>query len=124
MSNVTELKKDAMEFDAIDGVPVEKPEETPEEEVKSEKKRGVFRTIGHYAAAPFRFVGRKLKENPGSAVVGATIGGGLVLGGKALIDFIKDRRSGGEEEPVEIEDTGEEEVQNEDYTTDDIDEAM
>lgn len=123
MSNVTELKKDAMEFEAIDGVPVEKPEETPEE-VKTEKKRGVFRTIGHYVAAPFRFVGRKLKENPGSAAVGATLGGGLVLGGKALIDFIKDRRSSGEEDAVEIEDTGEI-VRDEAYETDDnIDEAM
>ena len=120
MSNVTELKKDAMEFEAIDGVPVEKPEEKPEE-VKAEKKRGVFRTIGHYAAAPFRFVGRKLKENPGSAAVGATLGGGLVLGGKALIDFIKDRRSGGEEDAIEIEDTGEV-VQEEAYETDDVDE--
>lgn len=115
--------KPSMEIVEIDGTPVDQEEEVHEEVTETKEKRGLFKTVGHAIAAPFKFVGRKIKENPGSAAVGGVIGGATALGAKFAWDHFRGRRSD-DEEPIEIEDTGEEEVQNEDYTTDDIDEAM
>lgn len=101
-------KKDDMTFEAIDGNPVPQPEE-PEEpnnnEEKTEDKPGIFKKAIHVITAPARWVGRKLKEAPASAVVGGVIGGGLTLGGKVIYDhFVKKGSTDtDEDETVETE---------------------
>ena len=115
--------KPNMEIVEVDGKPVETEEEVHEEVKTEEKKRGFFRTVGHAIAAPFRYVGRKIKENPGAAAVGGVIGGATVLGGKfAFNHFIKGRRTEDDDEYIETDDLGEEEVAS--IETDDVDEAM
>ncbi len=87
-----EKMKNGMEIVEIDGEPVEpkEPEEEPKDEEATEEKKGFFKTVGHVVTAPARWVGRMIKKSPGSAVVGAVIGGGAALGGKLLFDhFVK-----------------------------------
>lgn len=115
--------KPNMEIVEIDGTPVDQEEEVHEEVTETKEKRGFFKTVGHAIAAPFKFVGRKIKENPGSAAVGGVIGGATVLGAKFAWDhFVKGRHADDEEECIESEDLGEESVEAE--TDDNIDEAM
>lgn len=116
--------KPNMEIVEIDGTPVDQEEVHEEVKETKEEKKGFFRTVGHAIAAPFKFVGRKIKENPGSAAVGGAIGGATVLGAKFAWDhFIKGRHADDEEERIESEDLGEEPVE-EVETDDSIDEAM
>lgn len=115
--------KPNMEIVEVDGTPVDQEEEVHEEVTETKEKRGFFKTVGHAIAAPFKFVGRKIKENPGSAAVGGVIGGATALGAKFAWDhFVKGRHADDEEEYVETEDLGEEE--SVEVETDDIDEAM
>lgn len=115
--------KPNMEIVEIDGTPVDQEEELHEEVTETKEKRGVLKTIGHAIATPFRFVGRKIKENPGSAAVGGVIGGATALGAKFAWDhFVKGRHSD-DEEYIESEDLGEEPV-TEEACEEEIDEAM
>lgn len=114
--------KPNMEIVEIDGTTVDQEEEVHEEVTETKEKRGFFKTVGHAIAAPFKFVGRKFKENPGSAAVGGVIGGATALGAKFAWDhFVKGHHTD-DEECIESEDLGEEPV--EEVETDDIDEAM
>ena len=116
-----EKNKPEMEIVAIDGEEVTKEEEV-HEEVETSQKRGFFRTVGHAIIAPWKFVGRKIKENPGSAAVGGVIGGTTVLGAKFAWDhFFKGRKTEDDEEYIENEDLGE---VIEPVETNDIDEAV
>ena len=69
-----------------------KPEEEEQVEVVTEEKRGFFGTVWHYATAPARWVGRKLKESPAAALIGGVGGAGLALGGKALYDYFASKK--------------------------------
>lgn len=112
-----------MEIVEINGEPVDQSEETEKEVKETKENRGFFRTVGHAIAAPFKFVGRKIKENPASAAVGGAIGGATALGAKFAWDhFVKGRHSDDEDDVIEIEDLGET-VDAEDET-DDIDETV
>ena len=89
---MSEKMKNGMEIVEIDGQPVQPEEpETPEkDEEATEEKKSFFKTVGHVITAPARWVGRMIKKSPGSAAVGAVIGGGAALGGKLLFDhFVK-----------------------------------
>lgn len=102
-----EKMKNGMEIVEIDGQPVQPEEpETPEkDEEVTEEKKSFFKTVGHVVTAPARWVGRMLKKSPGSAAVGAVIGGGAALGGKMLYDhFIKGRMDPGEGDETVDED--------------------
>ena len=93
-----------------------KPEEE-QVEVVTEEKRGFFGTVWHYATAPARWVGRKLKESPAAAVIGGVGGAGLALGTKALYDHFTNKKG-----EVEIETDF---VDNNDAAADsDMDEAV
>lgn len=117
-----------MEFEAIDGIPVPEIPEIPEETENDEevKKVSVFRKVGHVISAPFRFVGRMIKKSPGSAVVGAAIGGAAGVGGKMLYDhFVK--KAGGDAGYEPETDEYENDMSNVvefTHPTDDVDEAM
>lgn len=113
--------KPNMEIVEIDGTPVDQEEEVHEEVTETKEKRGFFKTVGHAIAAPFKFVGRKIKENPGSAAVGGAIGGATALGAKFAWDYFKGRHTD-DEECIESEDLSEEPVEIE--TDDNIDEAV
>ena len=114
--------KPSMEIVEIDGTPVDQEEEVHEEVTETKEKRGFFKTVGHAIAAPFKFVGRKIKENPASAAVGGVIGGATALGAKFAWDHFRGHHSD-DEECVESEDLGEAVV--DDVEADDnIDEAM
>lgn len=100
-------KEDNMTFVAVDGQPVpqpEEPEEPKNDEEKTEDKPHGFKKVIHVITAPARWVGRKLKEAPASALVGGMIGGGVTLGVKAIYDhFAKGNTDSGEDETGEDE---------------------
>lgn len=86
------MKNEGMEIVEIDGKPVqpEEPETSENDEEATEEKKSFFKTVGHVVTAPARWVGRMIKKSPGSAAVGAVLGGGAALGGKLLFDhFVK-----------------------------------
>ena len=121
-------KKD-MTFEKIDGKPVPQPDEPKEpknDEEKTEDKPGVFKKVVHVITAPARWVGRKLKEAPTSALVGGGIGVGLTLGGKAIYDhFVKKGDSDpGEDDIVDTESIADNIVEFTGPTDDVDDEAM
>ena len=88
-----------MENNQVDIVP-EDPKDENDEQVKvTEMKRGFFGTVWHYATAPVRWVGRKIKESPAAAVIGGVGGAGLALGGKAIYDHF----AAGKKDEDEIE---------------------
>lgn len=104
---MSKMEKDEMTFVAVDGQPVpqpEEPEETKNDEEKIEEPHG-FKKVLHVVTAPARWVGRKLKEAPASALVGGAIGGGVTLGVKALYDHFasKGNADSGEDETVDAE---------------------
>lgn len=80
-----ENMKPNMEIVEIDGTPVDQEEEVHEEVTETKEKRGFFKAVGHAIAAPFKFVGRKIKENPGSAAIGGVIGGRDGFGGQVRL---------------------------------------
>ena len=89
-------------------------------EVVVVQKDNVFKKVGKAIAKPFTYVGRKLRQSPAAAAIGAIGGAGLALGGKVLLEHYLGKRGESEEieDTIEIEDTGE-------YTTDDnMDEAV
>lgn len=100
-----------------ENVPEEIKPDDENVEVVTEKKRGFFGTVWHYATAPVRWVGRKMKESPAAALIGGVGGAGLALGGKALYDHFSSKKG-------EIE-TYFEENDNDDAAADsDMDEAV
>lgn len=104
---MSKMEKDEMTFVAVDGQPVpqpEEPEEPKNDEEKIEEPHG-FKKVLHVVTAPARWVGRKLKEAPASALVGGAIGGGVTLGVKALYDHFagKGNTDSGEDETVDAE---------------------
>lgn len=121
-------KKDMMTIEAIDGKPVsqpEEPEEAKNEEEKVEENPGAFKKVVHAITAPARWVGRKLKEAPTSALVGGVIGGGLTLGGKVIYDhFVKKGGDGTDEDETVDTESITDNIVEFGGPTDDIDEAM
>ena len=121
-------KDDNMTFVAVDGQPVpqpEEPEEPKNDEEKTEDKPHGFKKVLHVITAPARWVGRKLKEAPASAVVGGVIGGGVTLGVKAIYDhFAKGNTDSGEDETGEDESVVDNIVEFSGPTDDVEDEAM
>ena len=121
-------KDDNMTFVAVDGQPVPQPEE-PEEPKNDEEKivepHG-FKKVLHVITAPARWVGRKLKEAPASALVGGMIGGGVTLGAKAIYDHFagKGNTDSGEDETGEDESVVDNIVEFSGPTDDVDDEAM
>lgn len=124
-------KDDNMTFAAVDGQPVpqaEEPEE-PKTDEMTEEKPGTFKKVIHVITAPARWVGRKLKEAPTSALVGGVIGGGMTLGAKAIYDhFVKKGNTDTDEDETETDSVENESVADNiiDFNgpTDDVDEAM
>lgn len=119
-------KEDNMTFVAVDGQPVpqpEEPEESKNDEEETEDKPHGFRKVLHVITAPARWVGRKLKEAPASALVGGMIGGGVTLGAKAIYDYFagKGDTDSGEDETVDAESIADNIVEF-NGPTDDVDE--
>lgn len=122
-------KDDNMTFVAVDGQPVpqaEEPEEPKNDEEKTEDKPHGFKKVIHVITAPARWVGRKLKEAPASALVGGMIGGGVTLGAKVIYDHFagKGNTDSGEDETGEDESVVDNIVEFGGPTDDVEDEAM
>ena len=79
---------------------------TESEETKKEKKPNIF--VRGWRRA--KSIGRGMRDNPVVAAAGAAIGAALALGGKAFIDH---KLMSQDEGPLEIEDSGEEYIENE-----------
>ena len=77
------------------------------EEKKQEKKPNLF--VRGWRRV--KSIGRGMRDNPVVAAAGAAIGAALALGGKAFVDWKLSKSC--EEGPLEVEDTGEEYIEEE-----------
>lgn len=110
VDEMNEMAED-LDIDALEPEPVDSPDvgkNPPKEEEKS-KEPGRIKRFLRKVTTPIRWCGRKIKESPASAMIGAVAGAGAAIGGKLIFDKIHGRWTVVEigEEPELIESGGE-----------------